>query len=446
MFKTNYLGFLVMTKDTRVLQDGIHYYKMPFLAKHSAEGITKSNDSFAILFLQVTRNSANEVKKSIEGLWKMYDDLKKGYTRDLEKCAFPTGGLTVLIAYGQRIFEIAGVIKKIPVDFKGKQFLPPAGRMPILPGSGIKYSNEMHENVGISEHIAIQLISGTQIGTYRAVVETIKYLQLNNEALRFSKFYTGFQRDDGRSWLGFHDEVSNMKNPNERLRAIAIDETSNSLLPRDYWTRNGTYLAYLRIEIDLDKWNSIERKHQELIIGRDKITGSPLVGVDKHGNPVFDVQCPSAYQVKGFQKSFHEHPDYRKEPKLSNNLRSMLDLNASADILNESHIGRTRHIDNIDSRYRVSRRIFRQGFEFLEPAYQDQTRLIQVGQNFISFQNDPSRLFFILTHPDWMGNINFGGRSKTTKLEELLSVLAAGVFFVPPKERPFPGVCLFADT
>jgi Dyp-type peroxidase family len=374
----------------------------------------------------------------------MYDDLRGGYSSDLEDCAFPPGNLTVLISYGQRIFELTGITKKIPVDFKDKQFLPAKPRKPILPGSGIKYSDLVHDNVGLSEDIALQFISDTQLGTYRAVVETKKYLQKNNmRALKFSKFYTGFQRDDGRSWLGFHDEVSNMKNPKERLDAIAIDPMNNNLLRRDYWTKKGTYLAYLRVEIDFDLWNSIERKQQELIIGRDKLTGSPLVGVDKNGNPVTVDAYPSAYEVEGFDKRFHEHPDYLRGSELPKKIRAILDMQASTEILNESHIGRTRHIDKINSKYRVSRRIFRQGYEFLEPVYDDPSKSLIVGQNFISYQNDPSRLFFILTHPDWMGNTNFGGRAKNNKMEKLLSVLVAGVFFVPPMEKPFPGVSLF---
>jgi Dyp-type peroxidase family len=374
----------------------------------------------------------------------MYDNLKNGYSSDLENCPFPPGGLTVLISYGQRIFQLSGIMKKIPLDFKDKQFLPAKPRKPILPGSGIKYSDLVHDNVGLSEDIALQFVSDTQLGTYRAVVETKKYLQMNKrQVLKFSKFYTGFQRDDGRSWLGFHDEVSNMRNSNERLDTIAIDPVNNNLLRRDYWTKNGTYLAYLRIEIDIDLWNSIARKQQELIIGRDKLKGSPLVGVDKNGNPVSNDACPSAYEVKGFDTRFHEHPDYLRESELPKKIRAILDMQASPEILNESHIGRTRHIDKINSKYRVSRRIFRQGYEFLESPYDDPSKSLRVGQNFISYQNDPSRLFFILTHPDWMGNTNFGGRTKNNRMNKLLSVLAAGVFFVPPMEKPFPGVSLF---
>jgi deferrochelatase/peroxidase EfeB len=446
MFNIIYFEFLRKMKEAKAIQDGIYYDKIPFQAKHFLQSNIESNHCFALLFLRTSKKSASEVQESIEGLWKMYDNLRMGYSFDLQDCAFPAGKLTVLISYGQRIFNLSGITKKIPLDFKDKQFLPARPRKPILPGSGIKYSELVHDNVGLSEDIALQFISDTQIGTYRAVVETRKYLQKSKvQALKFSKFYTGFQRDDGRSWLGFHDEVSNMKNSKERLDAIAIDPLSNNLLRRDYWTKNGTYLAYLRIEIDIDLWNSIERKEQELIIGRDKLRGSPLIGVDKNGNPVTNNACHSVYEVEGFDKRLHEHPDYRRESELPKKVRSILDIRASADILNESHIGRTRHIDTINSKYRVSRRIFRQGFEFLEPVYDDPTKKLRVGQNFISYQNDPSRLFFILSHPDWMGNTNFGGRTKNDKMSELLSVLVTGVFFVPPMEKPFPGISLFTQ-
>jgi Dyp-type peroxidase family len=435
---------LLKTKLNKSIQDGIYFDKVPFQAKHSLQNNIHFNHCLALLFLKASTKSANEVRKRIEGLWKMYDDLRMGYSFELEDCAFPPGNLTILISYGQRIFELTGITKKIPLDFKDKQFLPAKPRKPVLPGCGIKYSDLVHDNVGLSEDIALQLISDTQLGTYRAVVETKRYLQkYKMKALKFSKFYTGFQRDDGRSWLGFHDEVSNMKNPKERLDAIAIDPVNNNLLRRDYWTINGTYLAYLRVEIDIDLWNSIERKHQELIIGRDKLTGSPLVGVDKNGNPVTVDACPSAYEVEGFDKRFHEHPDYIREFELPKKVRSILDMQTSAEVLNESHIGRTRHIDNINTKHRVSRRIFRQGYEFLEPVYDNSSKSLRIGQNFISYQNDPSRLFFILTHPDWMGNTNFGGRAKNNKMNKLLSVLAAGVFFVPPLEKPFPGSSLF---
>ena len=215
-------------REEKGIQDGIFYDSKPFQAKHSFGSNGNSNNCFAILFLNVARNSAFEVRKCLEGLWKMYNKLKMGYSYELENCAFPPGGLTVLISYGQNIFELSGITKKIPVDFKDKQFLPGKPGKPILPGCGINYSNAKYHNVGLSEAIALQFISESQLGTYRAIVETKKYLHKNKkQPLKFSEFYTGFQRDDGRSWLGFHDQVSNLETAKDRLDAIAINTINN---------------------------------------------------------------------------------------------------------------------------------------------------------------------------------------------------------------------------
>ncbi|HKG87052.1 MAG TPA: hypothetical protein VKA95_01910, partial [Nitrososphaeraceae archaeon] len=90
----------------------------------------------------------------------------------------------------------------------------------------------------------------------------------------------------------------------------------------------------------------------------------------------------------------------------------------------------------------TSRRIFRQSFEFLEPL-DNPVKPFRAGLNFVSFQNDPGRLFFILTDPNWLGNTNFGGDPDDKQgMDKFLSVLAAGVFFVPPVEKPFPGASI----
>jgi hypothetical protein len=42
-----------------------------------------------------------------------------------------------------------------------------------------------------------------------------------------------------------------------------------------------------------------------------------------------------------------------------------------------------------------------------------------------------------------MGNTNFGSNSDLPGMDRLLSVHGAGVFFVPPDAKPFPGVSIF---
>jgi hypothetical protein len=65
----------------------------------------------------------------------------------------------------------------------------------------------------------------------------------------------------------------------------------------------------------------------------------------------------------------------------------------------------------------------------------------QVGLNFVSFQDHPVRVTFMLKQPGWLGNTNFGGNPDLKFLE----VEAAGIFLVPPRddELRFPGAMLF---
>jgi deferrochelatase/peroxidase EfeB len=432
------------------LQKGINFDDKPlYMESKLVDENSRSldNRTFAILFLRVAEGRTSiEIGKSLKNLWNMYKRLQKGKVAGLPNTVLPTGGLTVVVAYAPNIFKFPNIRKNLPNDLRGRQFLPPGdGGKPILNGAGIKYALDIHENVGISEHIVFQFISNTQLATYRAVVETMKHLDStdpNNRTLYLTKFYTGFQRDDSRSWLGFHDGVSNMKSAKEREDAIRVDIASNKLEHSDYWTRGGTYLAFLRIEIDLSIWERIDRKSQELIVGRNKLTGYPLIGVDRKGNPVSN-QGSQTHQRSMMRHKFEDHPDYFKKPVVTNQNLNSLDTEASIRILSQSHIGRTRHIDKIESKEVTSRRIFRQTFEFLEPVPGNTSKTLRTGLNFVSFQNDPGRLFFILTDPNWMGNVTFGGNPNIKEMDRLFSVLAAGVFFVPRVGRPFPGANIF---
>jgi deferrochelatase/peroxidase EfeB len=65
-----------------------------------------------------------------------------------------------------------------------------------------------------------------------------------------TSFYTRFQRDDGRSGIGFHDGVSNMES-SERHDAIAIKPSGTDA---DAWTVGGIYLVFARLAIDVASW------------------------------------------------------------------------------------------------------------------------------------------------------------------------------------------------
>src|SRR4030095_9996279 len=419
-----------------MIQEGIFYDKMREFKRYG-------NYSYAILFLEIRKNSnAEHVVSALKKIWKTYELLKKGQIPDIGRCTVPTRGLSILIGYGPKVFNIPGIRKRIPKDFARTQFLPSVNGSPILDGCGINYSQQTCQDVDASEDIAIQFISPTQLGSYRAVVETWRHINnLTNEdqCLQFTRFFTGFQRDDGRSWLGFHDEVSNRKDKKERKEAIAINRTSNQLKPEDFWTEGGTYMAFLRTEIDLEAWDRIGRKDQELIIGRDKRTGSPIIGVDEEGEPMRVKGYDGADPAEFYDTTFHDHSDYLKSSKFKD--VKQIDIEKSRNVLIQSHIGRTRHISNLSSKDPTSRRIYRQGFEFIEPL-SNERKPFRLGLNFISFQNDPRRLFFILIDPRWMGKSNFGGPNELFN-NKILSVLFSAMFFVPRAQKPFPGYSIF---
>ena len=434
----------------RKLQNGIFYNDNTLNFKKSFKNYKDPyNKTFSILFFKIRKKSTiDQVVESLEKLWIMYQNLKKGIIEDLPHQRVPPGSISVTLGYGENIFKLNGIKKSIPRDFDNSQFCSPKKRGGgyILEGSHLSYSKDLYENVGIDEDIVVQVIANTQLAVYRAIVETWKKLRhnsLSKHPLIFSKFFTGFQRDDGRSWLGFHDGVSNMRPGKERRNVIAIHKENNELLPRDFWTENGTYMAFLRIEIDLDIWDSINRSKQELIIGREKLYGRPLLGVDKFNNPITSKKFPTALKVTAYTKRYHDHPDYFKAPQLlAKEIMSKIDTDKSFKVLNESHIGRTRHFDKINNKFISSRRIYRQTFEFIESNYL-YNKFLKVGLNFLSFQNDPARLLFILTDPNWLGNSSFGGESRFKGIDKLLHVQACGIFYIPQIEKPFPGSYIF---
>ena len=116
------------------------------------------------------------------------------------------------------------------------------------------------------------------------------YLNENeHEGLYIRKFYTGYNRPDNRSLLGFYDGISNLRS-SERESVISINETN--LQSNDLWTLNGTYMAFIRMGIDIERWNKTEERIQERIVGRDKATGCPIIGVNDDQN-VLLPGCPT---------------------------------------------------------------------------------------------------------------------------------------------------------
>jgi Dyp-type peroxidase family len=410
------------------LQEGIYYRSKPAIG-----------NSFCILSLR-SRNSSqiSEIGNAILLIWKHLDHLKKGITTDLKIAPKhrKIGNLTTLVAYSSSLFETIGSQKRKPPSFSNYSNFrnpEPGGGGPIVEGSGINYSKEIFDNHLLRDHVVFQFIADSDFYTNRAVVEVWKAMHrleknIGRAPLHITGLYSGFQRADHRNWLGFHDGVSNLKS-HERLRVISID--SSDLKSDDKWTISGTYLAFMRISVNIEKWEDIEVSEQEILIGREKITGCPLISVDKNGKPAKDRRCPvpGTFEVieRGNER-FREYPAYA--------------IGRHESILHHSHIARTRPVDRVPIWDKKSLRIYRQGFEFLVPSinYPGFT----AGLNFVSFQNAPDRLFRALTYEHALTQKG-PGSTILTNLDQYMCVLAAGLFFVPPKvhDEPFPGAQIF---
>jgi Dyp-type peroxidase family len=394
------------------LQEGIY---------HDCSGCTPS--SLATVFLKAAGAvSAAQVADALLQLWRMYQRLKEGEVRDLPGSRLWDPGqrrdeLHVLLGYGRSAFERDGAALPLPGEldvfgFPRHQVLAGA---PVMGNAGLGYAGDLTDNLADAD-IAVQFTAERQITVYRAVVETWKLLDDLGAALRMAGFYSGHQRDDHRSWIDFHDGVNNLRKE-ERERVITIKP---EILPR--WPAGGTYMAFLRIAIDLPAWRNLDRRAQQRIVGRDKLTGAPLVA-GEDGNPTVP---PGFVTENGADVLDPENQRFREQ--------------RFPDPLPSSHINRATNHRRQYPELPTSARIFRQSYEFLErleaPPY------FRAGLNFVSFQDTPERLHTILTKEGWLGRSNFGGEPGMAPAGQwLLSARAAGMFLVPPVDpaEAFPG-------
>ena len=200
----------------------------------------------------------------------MYAGLKAGRLRDLEGVALPADGGPHGVPARLRAQRVRarrrGAARPRGL---GDEYLfrsaEPGGGGPLLRGSGLSYAPDVRANMA-TEHFCVQVIADSKLATDRAVVETWKALaDMAAPALSVTTFYLGFQRNDRRSWIDFHDGLSNLRSE-DREAVIAIASGGD-----EGWAVGGTYLAFLRLAVDLVGWRRLSRVDQELAVGRDKL-------------------------------------------------------------------------------------------------------------------------------------------------------------------------------
>jgi len=400
------------------LQGGIYWDKGQHPPRH-----------FAIAFLRATQGSnATDVREVLVALTALWRDLARGTVPDLPGAAIPPGNLAWLIAFGRKTFELNGANRNIPARLRSPNMMAsvlPGGGGPAVDGSGIMYASDLVTNPA-TEEIAVQFTGDTPLSVTRAIVETWTLLermrdpQSGRAPLMLAASFIGFNREDHRSWIGFHDGISNMVSGEERRSAIAVKPTG--LPANDRWTEGGTYLAFMRLAVDLRLWATHSQSTQEQLVGRTKIYGCPLRDISGDGEPVPKDGCPLAGTSEVTEPGNEAH----REPP-----------DGVSGALSVSHVQRANHHQSTPDR-RQSQRFFRQGYEYFEPPVPG--RPLQVGLNFVSFQEHPERLLKTLNRHLWLGGTNFGGAPGPA----LITCYAAGIYLCPPEDgEAFPGASIF---
>jgi Dyp-type peroxidase family len=389
---------------------------------------------FALALLHVPKDqresvyTLGRVRFLLAQLWARLADLKVGLVADLPGIKVPDGDLQVLLGFGCPAFDLVGAHAPPARFVHPFDAVRPEGTLFADGSAGIRYASDLDKRSSDVE-FALQFTAETPLAVERAVVETARFLRETKRAtgrpspLELSAVYTGTQRDDGRSWIDFHDGLSNLR-ARERPGVIFISAAPDD----EAWTINGTYLAFLRLGINLDVWHGLPREVQERVVGRDKVSGCPLLLQDD-GSAVPVSGCP----VAGLPITAGDNP-FREARRWPGD-RTPLSKDTLSSHVHRANQGITPPDDP------ASLRIFRQGYPFFESVPGADSQAFRVGLNFVSFQSSPERFTQILQRVTWLGDTNFGGTDEIEEENPLITAYAAGMFFVPPRAagEKFPG-------
>ena len=344
--------------------------------------------TFALVVLDVLDGaSAGDAGRAVEAVMSMLAGLPRGDVHELQGQPEPHAShtaeqfadLATLVGYGRRLFDERIHDPGLTALARPEYLVYLAGEEAVFPA--LPWSESASANSGEGD-IAIQLTATTVAAVNCAAVEVWKLTQEQQLPLSVKAVFQGFGRHDGRGWLGFHDGVSNGRSQERR------DAIQSAGAPE--WMAGGTYLSYLRMRLDLATWNRLDRSTQELLVGRHKLHGAPLVGVERGEHdqliPVARAQLPQQWT-----------PAERS---------AWIDPPQTTDaVIEASHIHRANQ-NRASMATPGGLRIFRQGYEFFE-GFNDGTP--HLGLNFVSFQRDLGALQHLLHRPGWLGDVTFGG-------------------------------------
>lgn len=400
-----------MTDRGDRLQDGIYW-------RHGE----RAPASLRLVLLDIAAGtSPGEAREALAAVLEMLEALRRGEVGDLggqtERTAVETAAqfasLRVLLGFGRRLFDVE--MHEPPIasarrpDFLA--YFPRSGNaFPALP-----WADSVSQRLRGEADVLLQLTADNEAAVNAGAVEIWKLVADAGLPLDIVSSVPGFGRPDGRGWLDFHDGVSNLQTDDRAAAMVAG--------PDPAWMAGGTYMAFLQLAVDLAAWRRLSRAEQELLVGRDKLSGAPLVGVRREAaGTIIPVAAEAPSEIGGALSPDHIDPPQGTDP-----------------VIEASHVHRANQ-NRASGSAPGGLRMFRQGYEFLAELGPEGP---QLGLIFVSFQRDLSIVQHLLHLPGWLGDVNFGGRHDAGAGEPpavgFISLVAGGFYAVPPRSQPFPG-------
>ncbi len=253
---------------------------IPFFGAHQ-QGVTTSQQAALCLasFDLQTGNTAE-----VRSLMRSWTSAAERMTRGLNAAAqahsaadAPTdsgdvdgmlaGRLTITFGFGAGMFTLPGLAAHRPAG------LAP---LPHFRGDELDHRHSGGDLVvqACAEDAAIAFHAIRMLATLGAGIVTLRWTQRGFLPSR----YRGDQTP--RNLMGMKDGTLNPR-PSQSGFAEAVWVAGGDAA----WLRDGTYMVFRRIRMNLPRWDSSSLTEQERTIGRHRETGAPLGGTHEHDPP-----------------------------------------------------------------------------------------------------------------------------------------------------------------
>jgi deferrochelatase/peroxidase EfeB len=260
-------------------------HAVPFDGEHQAGVLTARQQHATFVALDVIADSRADVAEALRVLSLRARALTRGYraligapgegpTPDsgILGAAVEPDALTVTIGFGASLFDSVGLADRRP-----RRLTP----MPVFPDDAL-VADQTHGDV------LLQLCANTA----ETVIHALRDLLRATRGVLAPRWKVdGFlpaarEAGAGRNLMGFKDGTANPDGADARLMDRLVWVGRGRGEPD--WAVGGTYQVVRVIRNRVEFWDRVARSEQELMIGRDKVTGRPLDGRAETDEPRYE--------------------------------------------------------------------------------------------------------------------------------------------------------------